>query len=59
MIDHKKILGILTYVEHILHVISRNERIVDGNDLDLRFQSGSTQHETTNASKSVNSDFDG
>lgn len=47
-----------TYVEHVLHVVNGNERIVDSNNLDLRIQPGSAQDETTDASKPVNSDFD-
>ena len=47
-----------TYVEHVLHVVSRNERIVDGHNLDVGVVSGGTKHETTDATKSVDSDLD-
>lgn len=48
-----------TYIEHILHVVSGDERIVDRNNLNARVCSGSTQHKAANAAESIDSDFNG
>jgi hypothetical protein len=49
----------VTYVEHVLHVVNRDERIVDVDDSDLWVIAGSAHDQAANAAKSVNSDLDG
>jgi len=45
-------------LEHVDHVVKGDEGIVDGNDLDVLLQKSCTQHETTDASETVDADFD-
>lgn len=47
-----------THVEHVLHVVSRDEGIVDGDHLHIRLVAGSTQDKTTDAAKTINTDLD-
>jgi len=47
-----------TYVEHVLHVVSGDERIVDGHNLDVGVVSGGAKHEATDATESVDTDLD-
>ena len=54
-----KILSDRTYVEHVLHVVNGDEGIVDGDDLDVGHGAGRTEHEATDASEAVDSNFDG
>lgn len=49
----------ITYVEHISHVVNRNERIIHCNNLDLRIQPRSPEHQSSNAAKAIDSYFDG
>mmetsp|Transcript_17950 Transcript_17950/g.26894 ORF Transcript_17950/g.26894 Transcript_17950/m.26894 type:complete len:211 (-) Transcript_17950:6-638(-) len=44
-------------LEHILHVFTWNERIVDSNDSHIRILKRLAHHEASDAPKSINSDF--
>ena len=46
-------------MEHVFHVIRRDERIIDGNDLHIRKTLCRSQHKTTNAAETVDSDTNG
>lgn len=48
-----------TYVEHVLHVVHRDEGIVDGNDLDLRVVASRSHNKTTDAAETIDTNFDG
>ena len=46
------------YVEHVLHVVHRDERIVDRHDLDFLLQASSTHHQTSDTTEAIDSNFD-
>ena len=48
-----------TYVEHVLHVINGDERIVDVDNLDLLLELRGAHHQAADSSKPIDSDFDG
>lgn len=48
-----------SYVEHVLHVVDWDERIVDGDNLDVGIGTCCAEHKTTNTPKSVDTDFNG
>jgi hypothetical protein len=45
-------------LEHVDHVVKRNEGIIDGNNLSS-FGNGRSQHQATNAAKSIDSNLKG
>mmetsp|Transcript_28805 Transcript_28805/g.44273 ORF Transcript_28805/g.44273 Transcript_28805/m.44273 type:complete len:283 (+) Transcript_28805:778-1626(+) len=45
-------------LQHVFHVVSRDERIVDGDNVDHRVILGGAHNKTANTSKSVNTDVD-
>ena len=46
-----------TYVKHVLHVVDRDERVVDGDDLNLWLQTSSSENKTTDTTEAVDSYF--
>lgn len=48
-----------TYVEHVLHVVDRDERIIDVYDLDLLLELCGAHHQTADSSETIDTDFDG
>ncbi|KAH3676692.1 hypothetical protein OGATHE_001181 [Ogataea polymorpha] len=46
-------------LEHVSGVIRSNEWIIDGNDVDVVSAQGNSQHQSTNSSKSINSNVCG
>ena len=47
------------YLEHVLHVISGDERVVDANNLNEGVFCSGAHHQTANATEAVDADFDG
>ena len=47
-----------TYVEHVLHVVDGDERIVDVHNLDLLLQLCGTHNQAADSAESVDSNFD-
>lgn len=57
-LDRARILAVYSVVfEHIAHVVSRDERIVNAHDLYLGVVRGRTHHETTNTAEAVDSNL--
>ena len=49
---------IISYIEHVLHVVQRNERIIHSDDLNIRVRSGSSENQSSDAAEAVDSDLD-
>ena len=47
-----------TYVEHVLHVVNRDEGIVDVDDLDLLLHLSGTHNQAADSSEAIDSNFD-
>lgn len=48
----------ITYVEHVLHVLNRDERIVDVHDLNLLLELCGAHDQAADSTEPVDSDFD-
>lgn len=48
----------VTYIEHVLHVVNRDEGIVDVDDLDLFLQLGGAHNQAADSSETIDSNFD-
>ena len=48
-----------TYVEHILHVVDGDERIVDVDNLNLLLELCGTHNQAANSPETIDSNFDG
>ena len=47
------------YLEHVLHVVRSNERVVDGNDLERWVRAHGTAGKTADAAEAVDAHLDG
>ena len=54
----KEAINSVAYVEHVLHVVHWDERIVDRHDLDFLLQASSTHHQTSDTTEAIDSNFD-
>lgn len=54
-----KATRVSTYVEHVLHVVGWDERVVDGGHLKLRLVASSAKDQAANATEAVDTNLDG